>query len=945
LPPVAGHILVETIVPPHQAEGSRYTLTRMHAEGGLGRVWLARDGDLHRGVALKEIRPERAANPETWRRFLKEAQITGQLEHPNIVPVYELARRREDDQPFYVMRFVHGQSLRDAIASFHRDRAGKRSDPLGLQSLLGAFLKVCDAVAYAHARGVVHRDLKPENVVLGGFGEVIVLDWGLAKLIDQPEEPEAVDAAETIQRHISVSPEARTDKTEGLFGTPCYMAPEQVELRHEEVDGRTDVYALGGILFEILTGHPPVEAASTAQVLEQVRAGRVPGARQLEPTVPRALESVCAKALARNRLARYAGARDLAAEVRRWIADEPVLAHRESLLARGRRWMRHHRTLTTAAAVVVLAALAALGFAYRREQLANAQIRAAKAESDRRLDQTLQAIEDYYTGVSQEVLLGRQEFQDLRAQLLKRPQEFYEQLTRDLKSDGDVRGRSLMAKGRLNLGHILWLLGQLKDARRECEAAMKLYQRLGEDNPDDHGYLNGLAKSYNDLGNVLHDSGDHQGALESCQRVIAIRSRLVAARPSDPEYQDELAKSYNNLGNAQSELGNRSAATESYQQSIEIRDRLVSAHPDVAEYHDGLANSLTNLGVVQNELGERKAAITSYQRAIEIRSKLVSSQPVLTDYQAGLANSYNDLGVALHADGDLRGATESHRKAAEIRSRLVALRPNVLDLQSDLAKSHSNLGTLLGEAGDLKQASRSFGEAIAILSRLVVSQPENPDYAHSLGTSLLNLGILNMLMNEPKLAEEAFRRAIQTETKLADSHPRVNDYTSLLGHALDALGEVLLGQNRDTEAESAYNQAVARQRRAVESAPNMQLYRERLSSHYAGLGRASRRLRRLEQAVAAAHERRGLNEHDAVELYGSACDLSLCVPIARTDQQAELADQSVRALRAAVSAGWSDVARTSQDPGLLPLRGRPGFEQLLAELFDRTFPDDPFARP
>jgi hypothetical protein len=181
LAPPAGHVLIETMISPHQLDSARYTLTRMHAEGGLGRVWLARDTDLRRGVALKEIRPERAADRETWQRFLKEAQITGQLEHPNIVPVYELARRKEDGQPFYVMRFVRGQSLLRAIQEFHCQRAGKSPDRLGLHALLGAFQKVCDAVAYAHARGVVHRDLKPENIVLGGFGEVVVLDWGLAK--------------------------------------------------------------------------------------------------------------------------------------------------------------------------------------------------------------------------------------------------------------------------------------------------------------------------------------------------------------------------------------------------------------------------------------------------------------------------------------------------------------------------------------------------------------------------------------------------------------------------------------------------------------------------------------------------------------------------------------------------------------------------------------------
>ena len=148
LPPARGHVLVETLVPPPaQRDSLRYTLTRLHAEGGLGKIWIAHDTDLNRDVALKEIKSATGPNPESWRRFLKEAQITGQLEHPNIVPVYELARRKEDDQPFYTMRFLRGQTFRDAIAEFHRRRAGKPADRLELQrQLLEPFAKICQAI-------------------------------------------------------------------------------------------------------------------------------------------------------------------------------------------------------------------------------------------------------------------------------------------------------------------------------------------------------------------------------------------------------------------------------------------------------------------------------------------------------------------------------------------------------------------------------------------------------------------------------------------------------------------------------------------------------------------------------------------------------------------------------------------------------------------------------
>ena len=233
--------------------------------------------------------PERSADRETRRRFLKkEAQITGQLEHPNIVPVYELARRREDDQPFYGKpgRLVRGQSLFGAIQEFHRERAGK--PPIGwhCQSLLGAGPESLRrdrlrAFPRRHPPRPQAREHRPGRLRRGrraGLGP------GQARST-LPEEPERAGNAVPGEQ-IWIAPEASADKTHGLLGTPCYMAPEQVEQKHDQIDSRTDIYALGGILFEILTGHPPAEAAAVGEVLEQVRTGRIP-ARQVEPTVPR----------------------------------------------------------------------------------------------------------------------------------------------------------------------------------------------------------------------------------------------------------------------------------------------------------------------------------------------------------------------------------------------------------------------------------------------------------------------------------------------------------------------------------------------------------------------------------------------------------------------------------------------------------------------------------
>jgi PAS domain S-box-containing protein len=291
---------------------TRYGFTSIHAIGGIGRVWLARDHQLDRDVAIKELLPENAGDARTVARFLREARLTGQLEHPGIVPVYEVGG--PERRPFYVMRFVRGRTLSDAVHSYHVNRLNRREDPLEFIALLTAFAAVCNAVAYAHSRHVLHRDLKGDNVILGDFGEVIVLDWGLAKLVGQPDESES--------RPVQTAPQSAQDAgltVQGeVMGTPGYMAPEQAAGRLNEIDQRTDVFGLGAIFYEILTGRPPFVGRDTLEVLQQAVRGEPALPRELWPEVPAALEEICLKAMAKDPLQRYFSASGLAQEVQRW---------------------------------------------------------------------------------------------------------------------------------------------------------------------------------------------------------------------------------------------------------------------------------------------------------------------------------------------------------------------------------------------------------------------------------------------------------------------------------------------------------------------------------------------------------------------------------------------------------------------------------------------------
>ena len=303
-------VTVEAWVKPHE----RYSLGRLHASGGIGRVWLARDREFGRDVALKELRPERAAAPAHRARFLQEARITGQLEHPGIVPVYELAQRGDDQQPFYTMRFVRGRTLTEVARGYHLNRIGRDAATLELLSLVNAFVAVCNTVAYAHSRGVIHRDLKGQNVVLGDFGEVVVLDWGLAKLVDRLADE--TDFASVVLDEegggIGLTMQGQT------VGTPAYMAPEQASGRLDQIDRHTDIYGLGAMMYEILTGQPPFAGSDTHDVLRKVREEQPLAPREIWAEVPLVLQEICLKALAKNPADRFRSASELAKAVQGW---------------------------------------------------------------------------------------------------------------------------------------------------------------------------------------------------------------------------------------------------------------------------------------------------------------------------------------------------------------------------------------------------------------------------------------------------------------------------------------------------------------------------------------------------------------------------------------------------------------------------------------------------
>lgn len=377
-----------------KAIGLRFLRIREHAKGGLGIVWLAKDRELNRVVAVKEIKEANANNQIDRVRFEVEGEITGGLEHPNIVPVYGMGKY-SDGRPYYAMRFIRGVSLRDAIDEYHHQSSRKpntdRNGQVELRRLLSRFIDVCHAMAYAHSRFVLHRDLKPDNIMLGKFGETLVVDWGLADAWADRlgnKYPENAPGDELDEKPLQPHSGSIPTIPGHPLGTIGFMSPEQARGEIESLGIATDIYSLGATLYQLLTGSPPIRASNLGEALRRIEASEFPKPSELNPRLSKPLEAICLKAMAKLPGDRYATAHHLAEDIERWMADDPISALPDSTWQSMQRWLRRHRTWAQAAVAslliitVVMTASAFLINIYRQAQLKASRISEISARFD-----------------------------------------------------------------------------------------------------------------------------------------------------------------------------------------------------------------------------------------------------------------------------------------------------------------------------------------------------------------------------------------------------------------------------------------------------------------------------------------------------------------------------------------------------------------------------------
>jgi serine/threonine protein kinase/tetratricopeptide (TPR) repeat protein len=716
----------------------RYELIRLHQQGGLGQVWLARDSTVGREVALKKIRPERAFNPSIRARFLQEAQVTGRLEHPCIVPLYDLG---EDNEPYYVMRFIAGRTLTEVAEDYHQRRIEGKVRTLDLNSLLDAFVAVCRAVHFAHSHGYLHRDLKGKNIIVGEYGEVFLLDWGLAKPIGESQE--------TTAPTDSIEEESGEMTTPGIaVGTPAYMAPEVAQGRAAIL--ASDIYGLGAILYSVLAGRPPYVGKNTSDILKQVTTTDPVPITAANTAANPALVAVCEKAMARNPSDRYSSADELATEIRNWLADAPVMAYREPWMARLARWARRRKTTVVAAAVLLATT----------------------------------AIATTVTAVWVWKEKQRTEFERQRAEKEKENAEENEKNALTVADDLSEYVRKTETT----------VSGPVKDADRKkiINQVLANYERLLAMNPDNANVRSNVARMYRyraNLSRLLYDTTD---AEKSYREASGHYKALANSDPTNIYYREEIAQTARDFGLFLQNLGHLKDASVILEDSVHFYDELHKSSPDKEGYARMLANVLVDRSYLDHELGKYHESEVSARRSAGLYGSLAGFPQSKPDPLDPLFHGMAEirLAVALRELGRLDESLPVHNRAVDRLDTIAKVNKSRDYLHFYYRARDERATTLSRSPARSKEALADIEAAIQGWKDLVKQYPLIPVYLRYQGWGTLHRGQLQVLLGRRDLAAQDFEAATKIFDGLSGKFVDVPIYRSYLGQTHLAMGKI-----------------------------------------------------------------------------------------------------------------------------------------------------------
>jgi serine/threonine protein kinase/tetratricopeptide (TPR) repeat protein len=951
-----------------------YRLMEQIGEGGFGVVFMAEQQEpIRRKVALKVLKPGMETK-QVIARFEAERQALALMDHPNIAKVLD-AGQTSSGRPYFVMDLVKGIPITEYCDQ----------KQLSLRERLELFVHICQAVQHAHQKGIIHRDLKPTNVLVtlqDGSPLVKVIDFGIAKALGQQ----------------------LTDKTlftgfAQLIGTPLYMSPEQAALSNVDVDTRSDIYSLGVLLYELLIGTTPFDKerlrtvgydemrriireeepptpstriSTLGEVATVISTQRKSDPKRLRQLLRGELDWIVMKALEKDRDRRYETVSALAADVQRYLHDEPVQACPPSAWYRYRKFARRNKGPMLAASLILLALISgvvstSLGLREARRQRDAADANAERA--DEGFAKAKEAVEQYLRAVTNDPdLKNKHDLHALRKKLLDAAVPFYQWFPRQKPGESAVEAERGRAYWRLAL--VRSEMGEKEAALKDYERAQTIFGQLVANFPAVPEYRKELARSLNNLGLLLRDLGQRSAAEQAYRRALEIKEKLAADFPTVPDYRHELASTFNNLGILLRDLGQWAAAENAWRRALEIREKLAADFPTVPDYRQELATSLNNLGVLLRDLGQWAAAENAWRRTLEIRKKVAADFPTVPQARLELAGSHHNLGVVLKESGQLPAAEQSYRRALEIQERLVADFATVPQYRQELAWTHNSLGLLLRGMGHWPAAEQAYRRALDIREKLAADVATVPQYRLELARSHTNLGLLLADMGQRPAAEQAYRRALDIHEKLAADFPTVPQYHLDLAGSYVNFGNLLRDHEQAEVSLDWYAKAIARLVPLVQQEPRLVTERLYLRNAHWGRAQALDKLARHAEAVkdwdralalnslavdkprlrcgralslayAGEHGKAVIEANALAEakditgatLYdlGCVCALAAAVKDNRKRQE-EYAARAVAMLRLAVGRGYNDAAHMKEDKDLDALRDREDFKKLLAEL-------------
>jgi serine/threonine protein kinase/tetratricopeptide (TPR) repeat protein len=927
-----------------------YELLEELARGGMGVVFKARQRSLPRVVALKMLRGGPLATAADRQRFRAEAEAVACLDHPHLVPVYEVGEH--EGRLYFTMKLLEGGSLARRVAEFQlpavdprtgRDAAGKAWGRAEWEERKRKVVKLLETVAaavhFAHAHGVLHRDLKPANILLDADGRPHVSDFGLAKRLDAGAGP---------------------TQSGTVLGTPSYMAPEQAAGGGGALTTAADVYGLGAILYELLTGRPPFRGDTVLETLRRLQDEEPVPPRTLRPGLDRDLETVCLKCLDKDPARRYDSALALGEDLRRYLRGEPVRARPVRGGERLWRWCRRRpraAALTAALLASLVGGVGLVAWQWQRAEDNAAEYERQRDEADRlgleaqrhleeaerqrarekeSFDLAHQAVNELCVRLGENRLNNVPGLQPLRKELLQAGLKYYQNFLRQRGDDPGLRAELALAHTRV--AALTAVVGSKTEALAAYRRALALYQELHAARPDDVGLKAALARVYNRMGILQGETRGHPE--ETYRRSLALLEALAVAHPDRTEFRADLAAVYTNLGNTYRGMGRPDEALALYRRQLEISEELARARPgDPAVLHS-LSVGYRNLGALQSTLGQAAEALKSVEKARDLLEKLARDNPRVLSHQRDLAQGYAQLSARLRDTGRRAEADEFLEKSHALLEKLARDNPGVLQLQADLANTHRSFGLRQYGDGHLAQALDSHQKARAIRAKLAALDPEATDYQMGLAETYADMAAVLARNRQHQDALTCFERALEIRRRLVQGHPDFLEARSDLGLTLNNLGLTLWNLGKRGEAIAAVREALGPNRLAHARAPQIPRYRQRLSQNIADLANLERMAGHLAESAAVALERRRLWPADAAELYQAARELArasaAAAPGKAEPSETERAERdkyaglAVEALRQALRSGFKDMERLQKDPDLQRLRGRADFQDALA---------------